>query len=97
MAETIVLIRKHPNLSADISALHYPPLAVLQRPDPGARVRGGGQAPVRERLAVRDARRDRGRAQKQQSLHAGTALPRVPDDVIEQIIGRDSLVLLGLT
>ena len=26
----------------------------------------------------------------------GTALPRVPEEVIEEIIGRDSLELLGL-
>jgi uncharacterized protein len=97
MAETIVLIRKHPNLYADISALHYRPwqfynglILALEYGVQDKLLFGSDwpfATPAETAAGLRSINR----------FTEGTALPRVPDDVIEQIIGRDSLALLGLT
>ena len=97
MAETIVLIRKHPNLYADISALHYRPwqfynglILALEYGVEDKLLFGSDwpfATPAETAAGLRSINR----------FTEGTALPRVPDDVIEQIIGRDSLALLGLT
>jgi predicted TIM-barrel fold metal-dependent hydrolase len=96
MAETIVLIRKHPNLYADISALHYRPwqfynglILALEYGVQDKLLFGSDwpfATPAETAAGLRSINR----------FTQGTALPRVPDDVIEDIIGRDSLVLLGL-
>lgn len=97
MAETIVLIRKHPNLYADISALHYRPwqyynglILALEYGVQDKLLFGSDwpfATPAETAAGLRSINR----------FTEGTALPRVPDEVIEQIIGRDSLSLLGLT
>jgi hypothetical protein len=97
MAETIVLIRKHPNLYADISALHYRPwqyynglILALEYGVQDKLLFGSDwpfATPAETAAGLRSINR----------FTEATALPRVPDEVIEQIIGRDSLALLGLT
>ena len=97
IAETIVLIRKHPNLYADISALHYRPwqfyngLVLALEYGVEDKLLFGSDwpfaTPVETEAGLRSINR----------FTEGTALPRVPQDVIERIIGRDSLELLGLT
>jgi uncharacterized protein len=94
--ETIVTIRKHPHLYADVSALFYRPWSFYE----GMRLATewnvldklllGSDFPiatpaetVRGLRAVNDA-------------IAGTKLPTVPLDAIEAIVARDPLPLLGL-
>ena len=94
--ETIVTIRKHPHVYADVSALFYRPWSFYE----GLRLAtewGALQAPLRLGLPDRDARRDRGgAAARVNDPIAGTGLPPVPLDRIEELIERDPLPLLGL-
>jgi predicted TIM-barrel fold metal-dependent hydrolase len=95
-ADTIAVIRKHPNVYADVSAGFYRPWSfynalrlatewgVLQK------LLFGTDYPVAtaaETIAGLRAVND---------LTAGTQLPHVPLDAIEAIITRDALALLGL-
>jgi len=94
--ECVVVIRKHPNVYADISALHYRPfqlyhsLMLVQEYGVWDKVLFGSDYPfttVNATIA---------------GLHAlnkmldGTALPRLDERRIEEMIYRDSLPLLGL-
>jgi predicted TIM-barrel fold metal-dependent hydrolase len=94
--ETIVTIRKHPHLYADISALFYRPWSFYE----GLRLATewgvldkllfGSDFPIAtpgETAAGLRAVND---------PIAGTALPPVPLDAIEELIERDPLPLLGL-
>lgn len=97
MAETVVLIRKHPNLYTDISALHYRPwqfyngLVLAVEYDVEEKLLFGSDWPfttpaetVAELWQIN-------------RFTEGTSLPPIPEEVIEAIINRDSLALLGLS
>ena len=96
MAETIVLIRKHPNLYADISALHYRPwqfyngLVLALEYGVEDKLLFGSDWPFATPAETEAGLRSVNR------FTEGTALPRIPQNVIERIIARDSLELLGL-
>ena len=94
--ETIVLIRKHPNVYTDISAQFYRPwqyynaLLLCWEYRQMHKVFFGTDFPVttpQETLDVTRAIND---------LVEGTRLPRIPLDEIEAIINRDALSLLGM-
>lgn len=97
MAETIVLIRKHPNLYADISALHYRPwqfyngLVLALEYGIDEKLLFGSDWPFTTPAETAAGLRRINR------FTEGTSLPRVPEEVIEAIISRDSLALLGLS
>lgn len=97
MAETIVLVRKHPNLYADISALFYRPwqfyngLVLALEYGVQDKLLFGSDWPFTTPLETVEELRRINR------FTEGTALPRIPDEVIEAIIGRDGLSLLGLS
>jgi predicted TIM-barrel fold metal-dependent hydrolase len=94
--DTITVIRKHPNVWADISALFYRPWSqwecyryatewsVLHKMLFGTDF---PVATVEETIAG---------TRRINQVVDGTGLPRVPDEEIEKIIHRDSLALLGL-
>lgn len=94
--DTITVIRKHPNIYADISALFYRPWSqwecfryatewsVLHKMLFGTDF---PVASVEETIAG---------TRRVNAPIEGTGLPRVPEDQIEAIIERDSLTLLGL-
>jgi predicted TIM-barrel fold metal-dependent hydrolase len=94
--DTITVIRKHPNVWADISALFYRPWSqwecfryatewsVLHKMLFGTDF---PVATVEETIA--------GTRRVNEPI-AGTSLPRVPEEEIEKIIHRDSLAMLGL-
>src|SRR6478609_7495377 len=94
--ECIVVARKHANVYADISALHYRPfqlynsLMLVQEYGVWDKVLFGTDYPfttVNDTIAgVRGLNK----------MVAGTALPRLNEDNIEQLIHRDTLPLLGL-
>jgi uncharacterized protein len=97
MDETIVLIRKQPNVYADISALYYRPWqfysGLISAVEYGAahKLLLGSDYPFTtpgETIArLREVNRTVG----------SSGLPRVPDEAIEALIERDTLALLGLS
>lgn len=94
--ECIVTIRKHPNVFADISALHYRPyqlyqsLMLVQEYGVWDKVLFGTDFPFTTVNASIDGVR------KLNHMLEGTALPRLDSEEIEKMIYRDTLGLLGL-
>lgn len=94
--ECIVTIRKHPNVFADISALHYRPyqlyqsLMLVQEYGVWDKVLFGTDFPFTTVNASVEGVR------KLNDMLAGSALPRLDPEEIEKMIHRDSLGLLGL-
>ena len=95
-AECVAVIRKHPNVYADISALHYRPfqlynsLMLVQEYGVWDKVLFGTDYPfttVNETLA--------GLRKLNRMLH-GTSLPRLNESKIEEVISRKTLSILGL-
>lgn len=95
--ETAVVIRKHPNVYADISATFYRPFSFWEQMvkviewGVADKVLFGTDYPITTVQESLDGLRNINR------IVEGTNLPRIPSDVIEGIIHRDSLRLLGLT
>jgi len=95
--ECVVTIRKHPNVYADISALHYRPfqfyhsLMLVQEYGVWPKVLFGTDYPFTTVGATVDGLRNMNR------MLEGTALPRLDEGKIEAMIERDSLGLLGLS
>ena len=95
-AECVAVIRKHPNVYADISALHYRPfqlynsLMLVQEYGVWDKVLFGTDYPfttVNETVAgLRNLNR----------MLDGTALPRLNESKIEKMISRKTLSILGL-
>jgi predicted TIM-barrel fold metal-dependent hydrolase len=94
--ECIVTARKHPNVYADISALHYRPyqlyqsLMLVQEYGVWDKILFGTDYPFTTANATIDGLR------KLNDMTAGTGLPRLSERAIETMIHRDSLTLLGL-
>jgi hypothetical protein len=96
-ADTIVVIRKHPHVWADVSALHYRPWSYYQCMRLATewnvldKLLLGSDWPIVTPKETIDGLRNIN------APIAGTALPEVPLDGVEEIIHRDSLTLLGLS
>jgi predicted TIM-barrel fold metal-dependent hydrolase len=96
IGETLSLIRKHPQLFADISALYYRPWqfynALVLAMEYGVlhKLLFGSDYPVTTPASTIEA------LQKVNDVTRGTGLPRIPEERIEQMIHRDTLGLLGL-
>jgi len=94
--ECVAVIRKHPNVFADISALHYRPLQLyhslmlVQEYGVWEKVLFGTDYPFTTANASIDGLR------RLNSMLEGTNLPRLDSQQIEAMIHRDSLSLLGL-
>lgn len=94
--ECVAVIRKHPNVYADVSALHYRPfqlynsLILVQEYGVWDKVLFGTDYPF---TTVKDSI-DGLRSLNDQVL--GSALPRLDKKAIEAMIHRDSLTILGL-
>ena len=92
--ETIAVIRKHPNVYADVSALHYRPwqffhsLMLAQEYGAMHKLLFGSDYPFTTPAASFEGMRNINR------FCAGTNLPRVNEQAIEEIIQRDALQLL---
>lgn len=95
--ECVVTIRKHPNVYADISALHYRPLQLyhslmlVQEYGVWDKVLFGSDYPFTTVSASIDG------LHKLNDMLAGTALPRLDIAAIDRMIYRDSLAVLGLS
>ncbi len=95
--EAIAVIRRHPHVYADVSALVGAAVAAL----PGARERGRvprrAQAAVRHRLPVlHGTPDDRRPALGHGRTRSGPSMPVVDEQVVEDIIHRPTLELLGI-
>ncbi len=94
--ECVVVIRKHPNVYADISALHYRPfqfyhsLMLVQEYGVWDKVLFGTDYPFTTVNATLDG------LQSMNRMLDGTALPRLDEAKIERMMERDTLPLLGL-
>ena len=95
--ECVVTIRKHPNVYADISALHYRPfqffhsLMLVQEYGVWDKVLFGTDYPFTTVQATLDGLRSLNR------MVEGTNFPRLNTEAIERMIERDSLAILGLS
>lgn len=94
--ETLVLIRKHPNLYSDISALYYRPWqfynALVAAMEYGVldRLLLGSDYPFTTPESTMAALR------QVNKMAEGSNLPRIPEAKIEAMIHRDTLDLLGI-
>ena len=94
--ECVVVIRKHPNVYADISALHYRPfqfyhsLMLVQEYGVWDKVLFGTDYPFTTVNATLDGLRNLN------TMLDGTALPRLNEAKIEALIARDTCALLGI-
>ncbi|MBI5877881.1 MAG: amidohydrolase [Chloroflexi bacterium] len=94
--DTIVVIRKHPNVYADISAQFFRPwsmynaLRLATEWSVLPKLLFGSDYPIALPQETIDGTR------RVNEILEGTKLPRVPEDEIEKIIHRDALGLLGL-
>ncbi len=95
--DTAVVIRKHPNVYADISGLFYRPFgyyeAMIKATEWNVldKLLFASDFPVTTAAETFDA------LHKVNDIITGTSFPRVPEDKLEAIIYRDSLALLGLS
>jgi uncharacterized protein len=95
--ECVAVIRKHPHVYADLSALHYRPfqlyhsLMLVQEYGVWDKVLFGTDYPFTTVSATINGLRSLN------NMLDGTALPRLNMDAIEQLIHRDSLPLFGLS
>lgn len=94
--ECLVTIRKHPNLYADISALYYRPwqfyntLIAAQEYKVTHKLLFGSDFPFAKGQESIDGLRNANH------IIANSGLPRVSEQVIEDILQRDALTLLGV-
>jgi predicted TIM-barrel fold metal-dependent hydrolase len=92
--ETIAVIRKHPNVYADISALHYRPwqfyhsMALAQEYGTLHKLLFGSDYPFTTPAASIDGIRNLNR------FCEGTPFPRISELALEEMIHRDSIRLL---
>ncbi|MBK9945108.1 MAG: amidohydrolase family protein [Kouleothrix sp.] len=95
--DTCVVIRKHPNVYADVSANFYRPYSFWEQMIKASewnvldKLLFGTDFPVTTVQETIDGLRNVNRVVE------GTRLPRVPEQQIEAIIERDALALLGLS
>lgn len=94
--ECVVTIRKHPNVYADCSALHYRPfqfyhsLMLIQEYGVWNKLLYGSDYPFTTNQASFDGMRSLN------NMLEGTNLPRLNRDKMEEMIHRDSLSVLGI-
>ena len=92
--ETIAVIRKHPNVYSDISALHYRPwqfyhsLMLAQEYGAMGKLLFGSDYPLTTPGASLEGLRTINR------FCAGTSLPRVSEQALEELIHRDAVQIL---
>ncbi len=94
--EAIAAIRRNPNLYADISALYYRPwqfynaMQFLVEYGTSSKVFFGSDFPFTTPRESIDGIRN------MNHIVEGTGLPKIPDEIIEDILHRDSFGILGI-
>lgn len=95
-AECSVVIRKHPNVYADVSALIYRPFTFYEALLRATEWKVLDKLMLGSDFPVTTAGETIAALRSVNAIVEGTAMPRVPLDKIEEIIHRDSLALLNL-
>jgi uncharacterized protein len=95
--DTCVVIRKHPNVYADISANFYRPFSFWEQMVKATEWNVLDKLLFGTDFPVTTVEETISAIRKINQIVEGTALPRVSLEKIEEIIHRDSLALLGLT
>ena len=94
--DTAVVVRKHPNVYADISGLFYRPFGFYECMIKATEWNVLDKLLFASDYPVTTAREACESLRKVNHIVEGTNFPRVPEDKLEEIIYRDSLALLGL-
>jgi predicted TIM-barrel fold metal-dependent hydrolase len=94
--ETIVTIRKHPHVYADVSALFYRPWSFYEGLRLATEWGALGKLLLGSDFPIATPAETIAGLRRVNDPIAGTALPAVPLDALEELIHRDSLSLLGL-
>lgn len=95
--DTAVVVRKHPNVYADLSGLFYRPYTFYEAMAKAAEWDVLDKVLLASDYPITTAAETVAGLRNVNAIVAGTALPRIPEDKIEAIIHRDSLALLGLS
>ena len=95
--DTAVVVRKHPNVYADISGLFYRPFGFYECMIKATEWNVLPKLLFASDFPVTTARETFDNLRKVNDIVAGTNFPRVPEEELEAIIARDSLALLGLS
>jgi predicted TIM-barrel fold metal-dependent hydrolase len=94
--ETIALIRKQPNLFADISALYYRPWQFYNSMRLAVEYKATGRILFGSDYPATTTGGTLLHFRNMNSVLAQSGLPPVPTEIIEEIINRDSLEMLGI-
>jgi predicted TIM-barrel fold metal-dependent hydrolase len=94
--ETVVVIRKHPHLYSDVSALARRPMQLYSALVSAVEYGAAGKLVFGSDWPFCSLEETVASLRGVNALVEGTALPRVPDEVIEAILRRPALELLGL-
>lgn len=95
--EAMAVIRKHPNLYADVSALQTRPLQLYLALTAAAEYRVLDKLLFGSDFPFGSAELMAGAMRAVNRVTEGTGLPPVPQDAVEAILERDGLSLLGLS
>ncbi len=95
--DCIVTIRKQPNVYADVSALFYRPWSFYNCMRLATEWGVLGKLLFGTDFPVATPEENMAGLRRVNEILAGTSLPRVPEEAMEEIIHRDSLSLLGIT
>ena len=94
--DSAVVVRKHPNVFADISGLFYRAFGYYEAMIKASEWNVLDKLLFASDFPVTTAQETFDAIHRVNDIVAGTSLPRVPEDKLEAIIYRDSLSLLGL-
>lgn len=94
--DTCVVIRKHPNVYADISANFYRPFSFWEQMVKATEWKVLDKLLFGTDFPVTTVEETLTKLRAVNEIVEGTRLPRVPEEAIEAIIERDALALLGL-
>jgi len=95
--DAAVVVRKHPNVFADISGLFYRPFGFYEAMIKATEWNVLDKLLFASDFPVTTATETFHNLRKVNEIVDGTNFPRVPEDKLEAIIYRDSLALLGLS
>lgn len=94
--ETVVTIRKHPHVYADVSSIYLRPWMCYESLLFATEWGAAGKLLLGSDFPIATTAEAIGGLRRVNDILAGTAMPRIPEDVIDGIIHADALGALGL-
>lgn len=95
--ETVVTIRKHPHVYADVSSIYLRPWVCYESLLAAVEWGATGKLLLGSDFPIATTGEAMAGLRRVNDILAGTALPRIPTEAIEQIINADALGALGLS